>query len=955
MSPLFPAARWALPLTAILVAALVLSASVRAQPAGLQPALAQPVEVDVGRDRLMHRFDFEEAAAGNFESMPRYWYIMGRTDQTSDPNFNHKPLHRQMIQREGFPRFGRVQFNIPQTEQGDHNLHLGLSSGSVGAFLEVGAIAAVPQSDYAVTARIKTSELRHARARLIAYFVDAQGRRIDASASATPLLTTEGKWQIVTVKLQGDFPQAAWIGMQVELLQVQHQTPLAEGDIVPAVRSARHAVQYQDNKGDAWFDDISIWQVPRIVVRTQSPVNMIVAPHKPLLIFEVRDLSGRKLNAQVNIHDHHGKQVAQMARTVGGGEPATWQWTPTLPALGWYLVDMILHDPQVATAPTDAAVPAAPTSTHQTREPVARTIRTLLWLPGYPKIGPGDKRVFSLDVHDAGLEELRLLPRMAQATGLSSVIISAWDRDVSLATHDTRMAELDAILQPLWRQGTLVSMSFSPLPRELAERLDLDPRNPAWMFAKPAADWAPWVNPLVIRHGQNVRRWHLGPDVGGEFGSPALVPVIAQAVESINDLTPDPLVVVPWELSTPRRPTLEHRETAFAMEVSPTIAPAQFRAYLSDWHQSPAANLTLTLPVHPATEMSQRRRVDDLALRVLHAWEANVQGVTIPRPWDHRHNRLNALHPDPVLSVFATLAQQLHTRRAIGRLALGKHGQSMIFTGERGPMLAAWLDGGPNDKATVSLFLGDNPVISDVWGNQTKLELAAGKHTFTLTSTPIFIEGIDADLALLRASFAMTPRLIESSQVTHQHTLTLRNPFPQQLQGELTILEPGRDWKIDPRRIPLAIEPGATMQIPLTLSFPVAEVAGEKRLLARLDFASGKRQSIELTTTMEVGLQGIEMETGLSFKADNAGRIDATATAFVTNTGNDPRTLYVFAIFPGQPRQERIMTLKPGQSLMRKFRFNGIDAQTMNQPVRVGLRDTQGPALMNHVLRIDEP
>lgn len=897
----------------------------------------EPVEgVDLGRDRIIHKFDFEEAAQGNFEDMPRYWYVMGKADQTSDPNFNEKPLHRQMIGREGFPRFTRVRFNLPQAQQGDHSLHLGLNSGSAGAFLEVGAVAAVPQSDYVVTARIKTSKLNHARARLIAYFVDAQGRRIDASAVATPLLSTKDKWQQVTVKLHGDHPEAAWIGMQVELLQVQHQTPLAAAVSQTITAIGKHTVQYQDNKGDAWFDDITIWQVPRIVVRTQSTVNLIVAPQKPLLTFEVRDLSGRKLDASVAVYNHEGHKIAQVDRSVGGGEASTWRWTPPLPALGWYLVDMTLRDPMAI---------------HGKDEPVARTLRSFLWLPSRTLQDSPDKRLFSLDVHGVSLDELRSLPQVTQATALGSVILSAWDPDVSIATQETRMAELDEIFQPLWRQGASVSMSLSPLPRELAERLDLDADSPVWLFTKPSKEWMPWVGPLVIRHGQNVRRWFMGQDVGGEFGSPLIDPATARAVSSIIDLTPDPSIVLPWELSTPRRPTLEHRELAFNIDVPATIQPAKLSEFLREWQESPRHQITVTTRIHPATMMTQRRRVDDLAMRVLHAWEAKVDGITLPRPWDFGHDRLNSLHPDPLLSAFATLANQLDGRKVVARLPIGTGASAMILDGKRGPMLAIWLDGGPRDQRQVDLYLGEQPVATDIWGNTMPIQLAGQKHRFNITSTPIFIEGIDAELALFRASFAVTPTLIESSQVTHEHTITLRNPWRQQLQGEMIILEPGRDWKIDPRRIPVAIEPGATITVPLKIAFPVAEVAGEKRVTARFEFGSGQRKPIDLETTMVLGLAGIEMDTGLSIApAANANQWDATATAYITNTGVQPRTLYVFAICANQPRQERIITLKPGQSLMRRFRFAGIHEETMKSPVRIGLRDTTGPALMNHVM-----
>ena len=207
--------------------------------------------------RLVHRFDFEEARLNNFEDLPMYWYPIGRPAITTDRNFMRQPVNAEMVSMPGFPAYTTVQFDRPQGEEGNHQLYLGLNGGSVGAFIEAGAVPAVPQSDYLITASVRTTSFRYVRARMTAYFIDNVGRRIENSRVVSESVQTDGRPQTLEVKLHGDFQDAAWVGLHLELLQAQQQTDDPVG---------RHQVLYQEVEGGAWFDNINIWQLPHISV-----------------------------------------------------------------------------------------------------------------------------------------------------------------------------------------------------------------------------------------------------------------------------------------------------------------------------------------------------------------------------------------------------------------------------------------------------------------------------------------------------------------------------------------------------------------------------------------------------------------------------------------------------------------------------------------------------------------
>src|SRR5690606_37037872 len=150
-------------------------------------------------------------------------------------------------------------------------------------------------------------------------------------------------------------------------------------------------IRYQDIQGGAWFDDINIWQVPRIVLGTQSPTNIIRAPDHPKIRTQIRDLAGGGLVADLRIYDTDRNLVAQTRQTVGNGQSIDYTWTPKLSRLGWHLVDLTLFD-QIPSR--DAA---ANSKNSPGPEPIARTFGAFLWLAKEPVLEPAEAARFVLD------------------------------------------------------------------------------------------------------------------------------------------------------------------------------------------------------------------------------------------------------------------------------------------------------------------------------------------------------------------------------------------------------------------------------------------------------------------------------------------------------------------------------------------------------------------------------
>jgi hypothetical protein len=887
----------------------------------------------VHRSRLVERFDFESTDAsgqkiGQGHQLPPHWYIIGRAAGTSSPTFRRQPLHQRLIEAPGYPRFTEVGYDTRHTTSGNFSFHLGLNSGNAGAFLEVGAIAAVPRSDYLVTARVRTAKLKRAKGRLIAYFVDDAGRRVEASVQRSEPLVSDQQWTTVSLRLPGRFKSAAWIGLEVRLTQPTKtpRHPLDEQEVV-----------LKDVRGHIWFDDISIWQLPHIQIRTQSPVNIVQHDQKPRVTAQVRDMTGQKLRGTIRVLNHRLKEVARTERPVGAGAANKWQWTPELPGFGWYLTELTMRGAEGATK----------------GQAIARTLGAFLWLPKAGSLPAGEAERFGLIAEGMPKRRHALLPALLDKTGVGRVVLSAWREDDQAGTLPSRQQQLSEALEPLVLGEQRIGMALTPVPEALATAVGDETNYTLRALSHSPAQWLPFVRPPLHWHGQYVKRWQIGR-IGADrlFFFPELEATVEQLDKRLRSLVPGPRIVLPWTVHQPPNDNLPDSVT-YALDVPPAVGARHLKEYLEPW-QADGAAYRLNLRQASAEALSHEGRVRQLVLRMLHAWAVDEPTMTLDKPWTDTFERRPSILPDPMLGAFATTARRLAGREVVGRLPLRDGLEAMILDGARGGMLAVWNRSAPAKDAQVAMYLGENPVAIDVWGNRRKLPQNDGKHQFTATRTPKFILGIDAKLALFRAGFKLKTSFIKSLQRPHERKLKLTNPWDHQITGDLLITSP-EDWTIQPKKHAFSVPAGATREVPLTLSFPIAEVAGRKELTANVNITADRQYGVTTSAPMRLGLKNVKFDATLALEDQSDGTRDAIVNCVITNRGDEPLALYVFANLPGFPRKERLVAqLQAGQSVVRRFQFEEAGEAVQDRPVRAGLRETNGPAILNKLLHLNQ-
>ncbi len=939
------------------------------------PPTQTPAELPAGPSdevtprRLVHLYDFEETndqgvKLGRGLALPPSWYPVGRDPRSTDPNFGRLPLHDRLSRMPGFSPHNLVHYSEARdAASGDYSLRLSLDSGNAGAYLQVGALPVVAGSDYLVTAKVRTSSLEHAGARLRTYFVDDAGRRIDTSTRQTPRLRTRGEWVAVDLKLPGEHPDAAYIGLEIELIQ-----PTSD----PRHILGNQQIVLQDVKGEAWFDDIAIWQLPHVQLSTGSPVNITRDPAGPHWDVSVRDLTGGELVARMTVYDHAMNIVARERRSMGWGRPSRWRWSPALPGFGWYLTELTILESSEPRHFQTWEKPEEKAARLAAERVIARTYNAVLWLPAeqgaYARGMPSpDAERFALVAEGMSTRELALLPELARAAGLGTVIVSAWDRETTLGALDLRLETLQRVVAPLRIDHKRIEISFSPVPEELEHHRGIDSSHAADVFAAEESVWMPYVQPILVRQGQQVNTWQLGTaDEPILAYRPELPATVARMFEAFRHWAPAPVIGLPWRLDQPARPGLDSARVSYAVQWPGAMPPDRLVEHLdgpAGLADAPSVRRLHLRPVS-AERMPHPARVTDLAIRMVHAWAENATGIALPDLWTPGLERRESLLPDPLLGVAANVAQRLVGYRAVGRLNLGEDRVALIFQqqtdasdadGEaqadphRDGMIVAWNIKAPPDEARLAMYLGESPTAYDVWGNAAPVDLEPdGLHHVPLTDTPTFITGIDTRLALFRGGFHVDEPFVASTRTLHNRTVELTNPWPITVSGSVRFTGP-EGWTIRPHRHQFSLAAGKTMYVPVTLQFPVQEVAGGKMLTADVEVTADRRYGIQLATPLELGLEGVRLEASLALEPGTApGTTDAAVTCIITNTGGSELMLNAFATLPGHARTERLVPrLEPGQTVIRRFRFLDAAPALARDDIRLGVRETNGPAVLN--------
>jgi hypothetical protein len=908
-----------------LFATLLVCASIttptRAQsndPAAEQVAGKRPAS----SGRVVRAFDFEEQ---EYNPLP---VPLGWIRAQEDP--------RVPRIRPGFPIWNgaMLDYQSPAFE-GFGSVKLPTSGGSTGLILRRGEINIFPNADYLVSARIRTQGLEHAKARVVAQLIDQHGDAIEGALSTTNLVNSPDSWEQVSLEIEGVFPSAAFVQIELQLLQPKQQYEQRA--------ASAFEVWDEDYNGAAWFDNLIIAQLPRLEISTGTPGNIVESELPPPLHILVRDLTGDAINANIRIFDVHGHEIDSQSLANGNRRVRT-DWTPSLPGFGWYraLLEVNVDDQLVGIRALD-----------------------FIWLS--PEDSNSDSGMFGIHAQLTNAKIAESAPVLINGTGVTSASVEAWAYSTTLEDM-SKDADAMIAIDELINMGTDLSIILSELPMELADTLAVDPDEVLPVFASSSSLWMKWGSAMLDEFGQAVSKWRFGDRVTQE-NADTINTQLDAITTALGGYVPGPILVTPWSIDRPIDPslTLPSRQTLIFDHDGTTEEAmgilvedwAQAAAQYSTEHENnpPALGMVLR-PMHSVGDWSGVEvwsSVGSLARKAISFWWASsATGLENERfdlelrdAWWVSPGKRGQVMPAPELVVWRTLATHLGGRQAIEELDIMPGVRLLVAGPKPGTdtdsqgILILWLDKPSIDPVILNLPLSTQPVKQfDVFNNQTLVPLDyvgplnLPVHRIEIGRSPIIIKGVNTNLIRFMSALELTPNKLQAKSGTHDHELMFANPWPTTVRGRVYIVEPGgftgppgnidRSWEVSPRVIPFVLDAFETKQIPVKIAYSLGEIAGKKKLTFDVELEADKDYPLmRIEREIELGLDGVEMNLTARRGEDGITVIGV----HVTNKLDSDQDFEVIAIPPNESRIRRsINGIKPGEQLTREFAFTNAQS-----------------------------
>lgn len=909
-----------------------------------QPAVNRPA----GAQRVVQHFDFEEREI-NPNPVPRYW-VRAQDD----------PEHP----RPGFPGWNRAVLDYDSAAYGgDGSIRLPTDGGSASLLLEPGVIPVFENTDYGITVMVRTEGLTHAVPTLVARFLDRASKPIAETRRSLP---PAADWRELTVELVGNRPDAAFL--QIELLLLQPEQAAAS-------KPPEFNAWTQDFKGAAWFDDLIVTQLPRVELAAAGPGNTLAAPETPRLLGVVRDLTGEDLSTRVEVRDWRGTLVDAADRPIGIGRGAI-DWSPVLPQPGWYRARLDVRSNGRSVGGTSVPFVFLP----RPETPGTRGQRDEEFSP--------DRQRFTISLPDWPAQARDGLAELITRAGAAGATLPVWPADLTVVAARDAARDFGAGPDPMVDHWQTPTLAITRLPDELAAALHLDPVDVWALLTRDAAEWSPYLDPYIERFGQRVRRWQIGETGDATALSlPDLAARLDAAEAVIGRLTPGPILTIPIradrDLPAELIPALATRRVGIVAALpaeAPTQAVADFARRWREAFPDSAPELTLALEASPG-----QPQIDDasgpivsLVKNAVEAWRLldgpSPARLSLVNAWQWTTGRRPQATPRPELAAWRNLADRLCDRRIVGELPAGPgvHCYILAPTASAQPgrtgALVAWSEPDVVGAPPIRAFLGRGPItLVDAVGAVRPAEVdTAGAEpgvqpaaVIPVTREPVFVEGVDSDLVRFLASVRVDPEFVICSNEQHEHAIVFENPWPVQMEGRFTIVSPGgsgpagprdRTWTFNPRSAPFNVPPGQKARIPISVAFSSATEAGEEQLIIDFELAAARSYgTVRAPARLELGLKNLRMDV----RRIHAGP-DLTIEAVITNTGQEPVTLSLTAYAPGFPRAKAsVNELAPGSDVTRRFHYPGGAASLAGQRVVVGLTDPEARTHLNKSVTID--
>ncbi len=849
--------------------------------------------------RIVAHFDFDERALGNDGSVPRAWRPF-RTD--------------------GFPAYLQGRFDESLGRSAAPSFRLDLDGGSVAYQYEGRDIGVRANSDYLIVAWVRTQGLDTARAYMTACFLDRKGHKLAGTELRSSLAggVPQSDWQALAIGLHDPPENARYIGITLWLTQ-------------QAIWDSRpfppHFIHREDIQATAWFDDVTVFRLPRVSLKTSNPGN-VFGPAEPVEIrAEVADPDGLVLAAGLQIESADGRFRENRPVEIGAeGQGGTRVVYDRL-AVGLYRVELKVETGEV---------------------PLTwRTLRLAkLPAPFSPPVAIG--KGFGLILDDTAPELLPAQRELLRHLRTEAVKLPVWRaQQAAVAGLPPDTAPLDAYMEAIVDAGAepvgvLVDDPSSAATGHLAavqSMMDILSEDPLV--------WKPMIAHLWGRYAGLIHVWQVGRDDDEATAADyRLGNVIEHLATEMAGIMSNAHLATGHSLRRPAEPpgAADHRVvevpagvplTDLAGCLEPVVASAR------------PGHAWVTVRAHRADVYPREVRLAELARRMVEARFLGSGVVFASAPWETEAGVLGvSADPTEDYLVVRTVSDVLGAARPVSRMTLGAGARCLVFDRNGRALAFVWDEYAPPQGREHLLYLGEDAEQIDLWGNRVEMPPAGRHHRVRIGPMPTFIVNTPTWLLEFRREFAVSPALVEASFESESREIRFRNTFHEPISGLLRLLGP-EGWDVRPSKFSFALQPGEEFRQTVAIRFPANAEAEVRSLVGDFSLDADRRYQIVTPAWFELGLADIDLDTFAYRHGDHA-----VIRVAMTNRTPSVLNFDAYVIAPGRQRSERLFAyVQSGQSVGKEFLLERA-GELSGRDIRIGLRERTGTRMWNRVLRL---
>ena len=819
--------------------------------------------------------DFEEREL-HFNTLPWHWFkYVGQETQ-------------------GFPHYSTGDLNAIHSRSGEYSFRLLSDGGSVGFQYprDRKQIPARPGSDFQITAYVHLEEAETCRAQMTCALTDRSGHEIPKSRRNSNLVSQleQGPdgWARLEVYVPGDFPQARFITLGLWLLQEEQWNQAS---------FVQPRIFRLDVRATAWFDDISIVQLPRVTLKTGRQGNVFDADEDAALLVEVEGVGASDYDVRLQVKNTVGEVIRDEGWPLAGVEGVQRERRIELPEIpvGIYhaRLSIITADTVVATR--------------------SLTFGKVASLTGVSSTRGGQFGLLVLDEAIGDAESIARLTEMSHAELLKAPV---WRRGASQALS-VFSDNFDHALAALQRRNIELIATFSEVPDSLATAMIVGQQPILDLLTRDAQEWEPQVQAVLAQYARQIPYWQLGHDPHRQMNAwdPRIKVVTARLIAMFNRFVTDPILAVP--VNSMFQVNREQAGSPFvSLGVSSGITPQQIPDYIGDYHDRGFDNVWVTLAPLDKTVFGREQWLIDFAQRLAYAKKGGGQFIFIDHPWTRREEHARVLlEPTELLLVFRTLSDQLTHSRYVGEFEIAPDVPALIFDRDGHGTIFTWYNNHhahAGAGAPAELYLGDNPALIDIFGNRRPLPTEDGVARLHLNQWPVLLANVDSRLARFGASVSFAPQTLNATIERQRVTLRFTNCFNVPVTGRFRFAPDAlqQRWSIEPEGVDFTLQPQEEYEQEIALRFPRNELGGKKFLAVQFSLDADRNYSLRSKLAFEIRLEDIDF----GHFASPINGSDMRVQVIVTNNSETVVDLRSYIDLPDNERLEQsISRLEPGR------------------------------------------